>query len=349
MHLSPEFGLTYKEIEKDGFVINKKIEMLLSSDSPIGITKSMGLALISLSEAYNDLSPDIIVILGDRFEAMAAASAACISRIPIAHIHGGETTEGAFDEAFRHSITKMSHIHLTATEAYRRRVIQLGESPDRVFNVGAMGVENVKKMKLLPKKELETRLNFNLSNKSIMVTFHPVTLEQTAAREQFQNLLDALHDFNDIQIIFTKANADTEGRIINQMIDDYTLHHKHNTTSFVSMGQLLYLSAVMNVDAVVGNSSSGIIEAPSLNTPTVNIGDRQKGRIRTKSVLDCEPLKGPIIKTLQRALSPEFSNHLAHVSNPYEKENTTIQIKEILKSFNLDNIIKKEFYDQPIQ
>ena len=277
MHLSSEFGLTYKQIEKDGFKIDKKIEMLLSSDTPIGISKSMGLGVIGFAEAYADLKPDIVVLLGDRFEIFSAASAAIIARIPIAHLHGGETTEGAFDEAIRHSITKMSHLHFTAVEEYRRRVIQLGEFPARVFNVGGLGIDNIKKLKLMSREEFENSINFKLDPKNLMITFHPVTLEHATAGEQFQNLLNALDELHDTRFIFTKPNADTEGRIITQMIDDYVSRNKYEAISFVNLGQLRYLSAMQFIDGVVGNSLSGLAGGPTFKIGTINIGDRQRG------------------------------------------------------------------------
>jgi len=277
MHLSSEFGLTYKQIEKDGFKIDKKIEMLLSSDTPIGISKSMGLGVIGFAEAYADLKPDIVVLLGDRFEIFSAASAAIIARIPIAHLHGGETTEGAFDEAIRHSITKMSHLHFTAVEEYRRRVIQLAEFPARVFNVGGLGIDNIKKLKLMSREEFENSINFKLDPKNLMITFHPVTLEHATAGEQFQNLLNALDELHDTRFIFTKPNADTEGRIITQMIDDYVSRNKYEAVSFVNLGQLRYLSAMQFIDGVVGNSLSGLAGGPTFKIGTINIGDRQRG------------------------------------------------------------------------
>jgi len=277
MHLSPEFGLTYRQIEKEGFKIDRKIEMLLSSDTPTGISKSMGLGMIGFSEAYVDLKPDIIVLLGDRFEIFSAASAAMIARIPIAHLHGGESTEGAFDEAIRHSITKMSHLHFTATEEYRRRVVQLGESPDRVFNVGGLGIDNIKKLKLMSREEFENSIDFKLSSKNLMITFHPVTLEHATSREQFQNLLNALDELHDTRFIFTKPNADTEGRVIIKMIDDYVSRNKYEAISFVNLGQLRYLSAMQFIDGVVGNSSSGLAGGPTFKIGTINIGDRQRG------------------------------------------------------------------------
>lgn len=352
MHLSPEFGLTYKLIENDGFHIDKKVEMLLSSDTPTGISKSMGLTMIGFAEAYAELQPDIVVLLGDRFETFCVASTACVARIPIAHIHGGEITQGAIDEAFRHSITKMSHLHFTSTEKYKKRVIQLGESPERVFNVGAIGLENIKKITLLSKSELEKQIDFTLDKPYFLVTFHPVTLEDATAEKQFSCLLQALDNFlnpedftSNYKVIFTKANADTQGRIVNQMIDEYVTANQKKAISFTSMGQLRYLSAMKHVNAVIGNSSSGIIEAPSFKVPTVNIGDRQKGRIWTRSIINCFPTKDAIIKSIQQALSPEFRQSIQNMTNPYERENTARNIKKILKKFDIRNILKKEFYD----
>ena len=346
MHLSPEFGLTYKEVEKE-FRINKKIEMLLSSDTPIGISKSMGLAQISFAEAYAELNPDIVVMLGDRFEIFSAASAAMIARIPIAHIHGGETTEGAFDEAIRHSITKMSHLHFVATEDYRRRVIQLGESPERVFNFGAPGLDNVIKLKLLEKEEFEKEIGFKLGRQNLLVTFHPATLEQSTAENQFQQLLNALDELRDTNIIFTKANADTDGRAINKMIDDYVAVRHDSTIAFTSMGQLRYLSALQYVDAVVGNSSSGLTEAPSFNIGTINIGDRQKGRIKADSVIDCLPEKEAIVAALNKLYSSSFQAELSKVTNPYGEGGASEKISATLRSISLSNILKKRFHDLP--
>ncbi len=344
MHLSPEFGLTYKEIEKE-FTIDKKIEMLLSSDTPIGISKSMGLAQISFAEAYEELKPEMVVVLGDRYETFSAASAAMIARIPIAHLHGGETTEGAFDESIRHSITKMSHLHFTATEEYRNRVIQLGEHPDRVFNVGGLGIDNIKRLDLLNKKEFEKSIDFKLNKKNILVTFHPVTLENATAQEQFTELLEAIDELEDTHIIFTKANSDTNGRIINQMIDKYVEKNRDKAISFTSMGQLRYLSALQYVDAVVGNSSSGLLEAPTFKIGTINIGDRQKGRIKAKSVVDCKPQKEDIQKALDKLHSNAFQNLLKNVKNPYGDGGAAVKIKEVLKDISLDGILKKSFYD----
>lgn len=344
MHLSPEFGLTYKEIEKE-FRIDKKIEMLLSSDTPVGISKSMGLAQISFAEAYEEMKPDIVVLLGDRYEIFSAASAAMIARIPIAHLHGGETTEGAFDESIRHSITKMAHLHFTAAEEYRRRVIQLGEHPDRVFNVGGMGIENIKRLNLLSKEAFEQSIDFRLGKKNLLVTFHPVTLEESTAKEQFQALLDAIDTLDETRIIFTKANSDTDGRIINHMIDEYVSKNPAKAVGFTSLGQLRYLSALQFVDAVVGNSSSGLLEAPSFNIATVNIGDRQKGRLKASSVIDCSPQKNALLDAFALVYSDDFQKSLPKVANPYGDGKASIQIVEILKNTDLAPILKKSFYD----
>ena len=338
MHLSPEFGLTYKEIEKE-FKIDKKIEMLMSSDTHIGISKSMGLAQISFSETYTDLEPDLIVLLGDRYEIFSAASAAMIANIPIAHLHGGETTEGAFDESIRHSITKMSYLHFTATDEYKNRVIQLGEHPSRVFNVGGLGIDNIKKLELLNKEDFENSIDFKLNKKNILVTFHPVTLESESSQYQFQVLLNAFDELKDTNIIFTKANSDTDGRIINKMIDEYVANNS-NCVSFTSLGQLRYLSALKLVDAVVGNSSSGIIEAPSFNVPTVNIGDRQKGRIKAPSVFDCKTTKDDILNTIQESFSFKTA-----VVNPYGDGGSAKRIREIIESSMIEKRLKKTFFD----
>ncbi|MDI6688679.1 MAG: UDP-N-acetylglucosamine 2-epimerase, partial [Desulfobacterales bacterium] len=330
MHLSPEFGLTYRQIEEDGFKINKKIETLLSSDTPVGISKSMGLGMIGFAEAYEDLMPDIVVLLGDRFEIFSAAATAMIARIPIVHLHGGETTEGVFDEAIRHSITKMSHLHFTANEEYRNRVIQLGEDPARVFNVGGLGIDNIKKLKLMGREEFEDSINFRLCPKNLLVTFHPVTLEHTTVREQFQNLLNALDELEDTKFIFTKPNADTEGRIITQMIDDYVSKNSHKTIAFVNLGQLRYLSTLQFVDGVVGNSSSGLTEVPTFKIGTINIGDRQRGRIRAESVINCEPTKEAILTAIRKLYSKEFQNKLKNVKNPYGEGGATEKIKKII-------------------
>ncbi|CAA6826997.1 MAG: UDP-N-acetylglucosamine 2-epimerase (EC [uncultured Sulfurovum sp.] len=348
MHLSPEFGLTYKEIEKE-FRIDKKIEMLLSSDTAIGISKSMGLAQISFAEAYDELSPDILVVLGDRYEIFSAVSSAMIARIPIAHLHGGEATEGLIDESIRHSITKMSHLHFTANSEYQKRVIQLGEQPDRVWNVGGLGIDNIKKLKLLSKKAFEDSIDFKLNKKNILVTFHPVTLEQSTASQQFQVLLNVIDTLEDTTIIFTKANSDTDGRVINSMIDEYVKTNNDKSVAFTSLGQLRYLSALQYVDAMVGNSSSGLAEAPTFRIGTINIGDRQKGRMMADSVINCGSDTKSIQKAFDRLYSDEFQPLLSKVKNPYGDGGASKKIKDIIKAINLDGIVKKSFYNLEVK
>lgn len=345
MHLSPEFGLTYKDIERDGFRIDKKVQMLLSSDTANATTKSVGLATIGFADAYEDLQPDLIVVLGDRFEILAAVSAALFYKIPVAHLHGGEITEGAYDDCIRHAITKMSHLHFTSTEAYRQRVIQLGEQPERVFYVGAIGVENTKRILPLAKKELEESIHFSLGDKSILVTYHPVTLENHTAASQCQNLLDALDEFPDYKVIFTLPNSDTDGRILIRMIQDYVSVHPDRCMSIPSLGLKRYLSALRYVDAVVGNSSSGIIEVPSFGIPILDIGDRQKGRIASDSVVHCGTDKREIVDGLKIALSREQKDKAKRCLNPYDKENTTQAILDVIKHYPLDKLIHKSFYN----
>jgi len=346
MHLSPEFGLTYKEIEQDGFTINKKVEMLLSADTATSVVKSLGLGVIGFADAYDDLRPDMLVVLGDRYEMLGAVSSALFFHIPVAHISGGDVTEGAYDDAIRHSITKMSHLHFTSTEVYRKRVIQLGEDPSTVFNVGAIGLDNIRRMSLLDRKAFEESIAFELGEKSLLITYHPVTLEQSTAQEQFAALLEAL-DETAYRLIFTKPNSDSDGRVIIAMIDEYVRQHPEKAVAFTSLGYLRYLSALQYVDAVVGNSSSGIVEVPSFGLPTVNIGDRQKGRLRADSVIDCLPEKTEITQALQQAFSAEFKAKARQTVNPYEQPDTVEKIFSVIKTYPLDSIIKKHFYDLP--
>ncbi len=344
MHLSPKFGLTYKEIEED-FKINKKINISLYSDTSEGISKSMGIAQKLFSKAYKELKPDIVVVLGDRYEIFSAASSAMISRIPIAHIHGGEATEGAIDEAMRHCITKMSHLHFTATKEYFKRVIQLGESPNRVFNVGGAGIENIKRLKLLTKEEFQNSINFKLNVKNILVTFHPITLERNTSKNHFQEILNCIDELKDTNIIFTKANSDEDGKIINQMIDEYTKKNSYKSICIASLGQLKYLSALKYVDFVIGNSSSGISEAPSFRIGTINIGDRQNGRIKAESIIDCLSNKKDIKKAIKKIYSAKFKKILRDVKNPYGNGCASKKIIKVLKTKKLDNILKKNFFD----
>lgn len=345
MHLSPEFGLTYREIEKDGFKIDKRVEMLLSSDTANATTKSVGLAMIGFADAYEDLSPDLIVVLGDRYEILAAVSAALFFKIPVAHLHGGEITEGAYDDAIRHAITKMSHLHFTSTESYRKRVIQLGENPDHVFNVGAIGVENIKNEQLLSKDELERDLQFQFGERSILVTFHPVTMEQSTAYQQCVNLLDALDAHPEYKLLFTFPNSDTDGRIIMELIKQFVARNSGRAIAVASLGKIRYLSALQYVSAVVGNSSSGIIEVPSFGIPTLNIGNRQKGRIAAPSVIHSGASKSEIEQGLSRIFTLEVLSVAAKRDNPYDKNGTTQSIVRVLKSCSLDHIIQKSFYN----
>ncbi len=343
-HLSAEFGLTYKEIEKD-FKINKKIDINLGSDTSLDISRSMGIAQTSFAKAYNEIKPDIIIVLGDRYEIFSAAAAAMIARIPIAHIHGGEATEGAIDEAIRHSVSKMSQIHFTATEEYSKRVIQLGEEPNRVFNVGGMGIENIKRLKLLTKNQLEKSINFKFNLKNVLVTFHPVTLERRTSKIQFQEILESIDELQNTNIIFTKTNSDMDGRIINLMIDEYTSKNFNKSKCITSLGQLHYLSALSHIDFVIGNSSSGLLEAPSFKIGTINIGDRQRGRIKAKSVIDSLPEKKSIKKSIKKIYSIEFQQILKNVKNPYDKGYASKKIVKILKNIELNQILKKNFFN----
>lgn len=347
MHLSPEFGMTYQEIEEDGFEINAKVEMLLSSDSPAGISKSIGLGVIGFADEFQRADLDMLILLGDRYEALSAAICAMVMRIPIAHLHGGELTEGAIDEGIRHSITKMSYLHFTSTEQYRNRVIQLGENPERVFYVGALGVENIKKINLMTKEELERSIHFEIDENTVVVTYHPVTLENNTVEEQFLNLLKVLDRNPKIRMIFTKANADTNGRIVNELIDKYAAQNSERACAFMSFGQKRYLSALKYCRIVIGNSSSGIIEAPSFGKPIINIGDRQKGRICADSVINCGYTQQEIQQAMETALTEEFENKASNCRNPYEKENTAANIISVIKDYLLNDKIKlkKGFYD----
>ena len=344
MHLSPEFGLTYKEIEKE-FKIDKKIEILSGSHTSLDICAEMARVYEKFASALAELKPDILVLLGDRYEIFGVAGVASIMQIPIAHIHGGETTQGAFDEAFRHSITKMSHIHFAATNEYANRIIQLGEDPSRVFNVGGPGIENIKKLNLLNKDEFEKSINFKLAKKNILITFHPATLENSSAREQFNELLNALDELEETNFIFTKANSDTDGDVINKMIDEYVSENPQKAVAFASLGQLRYLSAIKFVDIVLGNSSSALLEVPSFKKATINIGDRQKGRARASSVIDVRPVKEEILAAIKIAYSKEFEQTLKDTINPYDGGNPSKKMVKILKEIKLDGILKKKFYD----
>lgn len=343
MHLSPEFGLTYRRIEDDGFNIDTKIEMLLSADTPASLAKSMGLGMIGFGEAWQRLQPDLLFLLGDRFEIFSAAASATFARIPIAHAHGGETTEGSFDEAMRHSITKMSHLHFVAAEQYRNRVIQLGEAPERVFVVGGLGVESIKRLKLLDRAALEADLGFEFGKRNLLITFHPATLESASSAHQMQELLCALDLLRDTHLIFTMPNADTDGRILIEMINRFVAG-RPNARAYASLGELRYLSCVREVDGVVGNSSSALIEVPSLGKGSVNIGDRQRGRLKAASVIDCPPDRAAITAALERLRSPAFQAQLP-AENPYGDGNASAKILPILTNYPIEFITKKSFHN----
>jgi len=345
-HLSPEFGLTYQEIENDGIAIGDRIEILLSSDTPSSISKSMGLALIGFADYFSRTKPDLLVVLGDRYETLAVCCAAMNQRIPIAHLYGGETTEGAVDEAIRHAITKMSYLHFTSTETYRNRVIQLGEDPGRVFNVGAIGIENIRKLNLLDRDSLSESLGFSLDKPFAVVTYHPVTLDQNTVQDQISALLTVCARHSELNYLFTKANADSQGRIINRTIDDFVNQHK-NCVAYDSLGNLRYLSALKHCTLVMGNSSSGLIEAPSFGIPVINIGDRQKGRIQADSVINCLPEADDIEKALCLAVSEKTQVRARQVRNPYEKDDVAASIiRQIALALDNQNInLKKKFHD----
>ncbi|OAI44808.1 UDP-N-acetyl glucosamine 2-epimerase [Rhizomicrobium sp. SCGC AG-212-E05] len=346
-HLSPQFGMTYREIEQDGFQIDSKVEIPLADNSATGVAKAVGHGVIALTDALEALRPDMVVLLGDRFEILAAASAALILGIPIAHIHGGETTEGAFDEAIRHSVTKMSSLHFVAAEDYRRRVIQLGENPERTFLVGGLGVDLIKQTKLLDRAAVEAELGFSLGQQSLLVTFHPATRDYADPAAQMTELLAALAALNDTRLVFTMPNADTGSLGIARQVREFVAAHA-NARAYDSLGAHRYLSCMAQVDAVVGNSSSGLLEAPSLGIPTVNIGDRQRGRLKASSVIDCAPERGEIATALRRLYSPQFRQTLAHgIESPYGDGGAAARIVKILRAQPLENLLRKSFYDLP--
>lgn len=348
MHLSPEFGLTYREIEKDGFRIDKKVQMLLSGDTSNAIVKSVGLGIIGFADAYEELRPDLLVVLGDRYEILAAVSAALFYKIPVAHIHGGELTEGAYDDAIRHSITKMSHLHFTAMEEYKNRVIQLGEEPGRVFNVGALGIDSIKHLELLSRGELENSLGFRFDQQTILVTIHPETLGTDDSGPQCRALLNVLERMPKLRIIFTLPGADTGGRCIISFINGFVERNQERAMVILSLGQLRYFSVLKFVAAVVGNSSSGIIEVPSFGIPVLNIGMRQRGRLAPSGVVNADGTEQSIEAGIQKVLSADFMEETKGIQNPYEKENTAENIVGILKTFQLNELVRKSFYDLKI-
>lgn len=348
-HLSGAFGMTVSEIESDDIKISEQVDILKFDDTPTGICRTMGLALEKYGEALERLRPDLLVVLGDRYETFCVSAAAQIIRIPVAHIHGGEITEGAVDEAFRHSITKMSHLHFPSCAEHRRRIIQLGEDPARVFDVGSLGIEHIHKTALAGREELEKTIGFSLDRPFFLVTFHPVTLEYSTAVDQVNILLSAFEQFPGHNLLFTKANADPDGRAINERIAEYAASRPERCCLVDSMGMVSYLSAMKICAAVVGNSSSGILEAPALGIPTVNIGDRQKGRLRVGSIVDCAPERDAIAAALNRVMSPSFRNGLAGLVHPCDKAGTAEAIVNILACAKLDGLLKKAFHNVPFE
>lgn len=346
MHLSPEFGATYRSIEADGFHIDRKVEMLLSSDSSAGTGKSVGLGVIGFADAFADLKPDLVVVLGDRFEILAAVTAALFSRVPVLHIHGGEVTEGALDESMRHAITKMSRLHCVATEVYRQRVIQLGEQPDRVHCVGGLGVDVIKRTPLMARAELEGALEFTFRDRNLLVTFHPETSSSNSPARQMEALLAALHGLGDTGLIFTLPNSDTGGRELIAMLQSFVAQHP-NARAYPSLGQLRYLSCMAFCDGVVGNSSSGLLETPTFKKGTINIGDRQRGRLQASSIINCRADHHEITRALEQLYSPAFQDSLSHVSNPYGDGGATQRILEMIGQHALDGLLQKPFYDLP--
>lgn len=350
MHLSPKFGNTYQEIENDGFTIDYKVP-IIDEDAPDTATTtvlSLSKALAGFAKAYEILQPDLIVILGDRYEMLAAASAALIFKIPVAHLYGGEITEGAYDDAIRHSITKMSHLHFTSTEAYRKRVIQMGEQPDRVFYVGAIGVENAKKVPLMSKEEIEQSLGFCLDRNTVLATYHPVTNKvenEINAKDEVEGFFAALDERKNLRILFTMPNSDTGGQVIMERIKQFVAQNPKRSIDFASLGMKRYLSVLQYVGAVIGNSSSGLAEVPTFHIPTLNIGDRQKGRTAGESVIHCGTSKDEILAGLDKIFSPEIRQMAQQSSNPYEKEGTARHIFEVIKNYPLHNITQKHFYD----
>ena len=346
MHLSPEFGLTIEAIEKDGFPIADKVEMLLSSDTETAIATSMGLGIIGFAKAYERLKPDILVVLGDRFEIFSAVSTAVHFRIPVAHIHGGESTEGVIDEQFRHSITKMSHIHFPSTKKYADRIAQMGENPENIFCYGAPGLDNIHKLNLLSREQLAHDLNLPTKKQWALVTYHSETLEKDKANIQIKIILESIKEFTDIYWILTSPNADTESRIIVKTIEDHVKHNPENSKLFNSLGRLKYLSLLRDSIVMVGNSSSGIVEAPSFRVPVVNIGNRQSGRIKAENVIDVlKHEKVEILTAIRKAISKEFKDSLNKIENPYGDGNTSGKIVEVLKTYSLSDILRKKFRD----
>lgn len=347
MHLSPEFGLTYKEILKDGFEIDQKLEILLSADTASSVTKSIGLGFLGFADTFDKLKPDLLIVLGDRYEILAAASSALIFNIPICHIHGGELTYGAYDDAIRHSITKMAKIHFTATKEYRNRVVQMGEDANFVFEVGGLGVDSILKLPVISKEKLEEELGFSFGKKNLLVTYHPETLSTHTPTKQFEELLAALDQLEETNLIFTHPNSDNGGREIISLIESYVKSH-NNAKSFSSLGQVRYFSCIRYVDGVVGNSSSGLLEVPTFQKGTINIGNRQSGRLKAESIIDVTTSKNSILDGIRQLYSNDFQNRLKFVVNPYGDGQATEKMIQILKKIKFDSLVEKKFYDLPV-
>src|ERR1043166_1303589 len=347
MHLSPEYGLTYRHIETDGFRIDAKVDMLLSSDEPVGITKSMGLGVIGFADAFARLAPDVVVVLGDRYEILSAAQAALIAGISVAHISGGEVSEGAIDDCIRHCITKIARYHFVAAEAYRSRVIQLGEHPDCVFNVGDPALDNIRRLPLLSRTALASAIGFDVGKPYFLVTLHPTTTGSSDPSGGMAALLAALDEFQDTRVVLTKANADAGSAVLNTMVDAYAARHPGRVLAATTLGQLNYLSAMKHALAVIGNSSSGIVEAPAMGVPTVNVGERQRGRLKATSIIDCAEEQRSITHAIQRATSRSFRDAASRTVSLYGDCNASTQIVGRLREVAIDRRHAKRFYDLP--
>ena len=341
MHLSEKHGSTYKEVEKY-YAVDVTVDTGLKSDSPLDITKSMGNGLIGIANALGILNPDVVLILGDRYEILPVAIASVMANIPLAHLHGGETTEGAIDESLRHAITKLAHIHFVAAEPYRKRVIQLGENPNHIFMVGGLGVDAITKTVFLKPHEVENIFNIKFNKKNLLITFHPITLESASSLKQMQILLHVLEGLRDTSLIFTFPNADAGSSELISLVKDFSKSRNH---VFVckSMGQQGYLSCLKHVDGVIGNSSSGILEAPTLCVPTVNIGNRQKGRICASSIINCEPTYLEIDKSIKLIFDAQFRTKLPSTISPYGDGGACHRIIEVLESIPLNQVLTKQF------
>lgn len=344
-HLSKKHGFTFREILKDNFEIDAKIKLNIIGDKPIDISNYISIAVNNVSKKLNDLKPDLVILLGDRYEIFATGTAAFVLNIPICHLHGGEITNGSKDDTFRHCLTKMSSLHFVSNIKYKKRVLQLGEDPKNIFVVGGFGVDLIKNMKLIPKKKIENNLDFKFKDKNLLIVYHPENSSKKDIIDDFNQILKSLNKLKDTQIIFTNANSDIGGNIINQMIDNYVKNNSKNAIKFKSMGQLNYLSTLKVVDGILGNSSSGILEAPNLKIPTINVGNRQEGRLKAKSILDVPPKSKYICDAIRKIYSKKFKKTLDTVINPYGVGNASFNSLKILKKINFEKLKKKTFND----